>query len=66
MRRYDRGVDASRREVIGWVAAARLVLAGVVTLLVLRHLSTDFGYAGPPPLLGGAYIPVAFGTTHTR
>lgn len=58
-------MEVSRREVIGWAVASALVVAGVVTLLVVRNLSTDFGYVGPPPLLDGAYIPGASETTRT-
>ena len=50
---------------IGWTASAGLVIAGVAALLVVRSLSTDFGYIAPAPLLGGAYIPGAPEMTHT-
>ncbi|GAA1154860.1 hypothetical protein [Nesterenkonia sandarakina] len=57
-------MEASRRELIGWVAAAGLVLTGVGALLVIRSLSTDFAYIAPVPLFGGAYIPGAPEMTH--
>ncbi|MBO0595336.1 hypothetical protein I2485_11240 [Nesterenkonia sp. E16_7] len=57
-------MEVSRREVIGWAASAGLVIAGVVALLVIRSLSTDFAYIAPAPLFGGAYMPGAPDMTH--
>jgi len=51
-------MDSRRKELIGWVPAVAMIVAGAVTLLIVRNQSTDFGYAEPAPITGGAYIPV--------
>jgi len=58
-------MDSRRKELIGWTLAGVLILAGAVTLLIVRNQSTDFAYAEPAPITGGAYIPGAFELTQT-
>jgi len=58
-------MDSKRKELIGWVAAVMLIVGGAATLLIVRNRSTDFGYAEPMPITGGAYMPGAFELTQT-
>lgn len=56
-------MEASRRELIGWVAAAGTVLTGVVVLIRAMNRPSSFGwfaYAPPPEI---SYMPGASGST---
>lgn len=57
-------MESPRLELISWVAAVALTVGGIVTLLVVRNLSTDFGWVATAPLASTSYIPGAYGMTH--
>lgn len=56
-------MEASRRELIGWVAAAGLVLTGVVVLIVALNRPRSFGWFAYAPLSETSYMPGASGST---